>query len=137
MFRHNWGFISPPYEVWRNIMLIPDHQDSLWLVAVAGDGAPDDPVVGLCLCKPHGDGAGWIDSFAVHADWRRRGLGSALLRRGFQTLRAHGFAAAELGVDSENATNAVALYERAGMHAYRRYLFYRKVLRGDPDLIRK
>jgi hypothetical protein len=31
----------------------------------------------------------------------------------------------------------VALYERAGMHVYRRYLIFRKALRGDPGLIWK
>jgi mycothiol synthase len=136
MFREHWGFISPPYEVWLNFMFPPDHQDALWLVAVAGDGAPDDPIVGLCLCMHHrDDGAGWVDALGVRADRRKRGLGSALLRRGFQTLQAHGFTRAGLSVDSENATNAVALYERAGMHVQRRYLIFRKALRGDPALI--
>jgi ribosomal protein S18 acetylase RimI-like enzyme len=138
MFRHNWGFVAPPYEVWQNIWLDARHQDALWLVAVAGDGAPGDPIVGLCLCKPKGDDQpqmGWVDSLAVRADWRKRGLGSALLRRGFQTLQAHGFTSIELGVDSENVTNAVALYERAGMHACYRHLFLRKALRGDPGAI--
>jgi mycothiol synthase len=136
MFRDHWGFISPPYEVWQNFMFPSNHQDSLWLVAVAGDGEADDPIVGQCLCMPHRDhDMGWVDSLAVRADWRKRGLGSALLRRGFQTLQAHGFSRAGLSVDSENTTNAVALYERAGMHVYRRYLIFRKALRGDPELI--
>jgi mycothiol synthase len=138
MFREHWGFISPPYEVWLNFMFPPDHQDSRWLVAVAGDGAPDDPIVGLCLCMHHrDDDLGWVDALCVRADWRRRGLGSALLRQGFHTLRAHGFTCAGLSVDSENATNAVALYERAGMHVRRRYLIFRKALRGDQELIWK
>jgi mycothiol synthase len=79
MFRDHWGFVSPPYDVWQNFMFPPNHQDSLWLVAVAGNGSPDDPIVGQCLCMHHqADDMGWVDSLAVRADWRKRGLGSAL-----------------------------------------------------------
>jgi ribosomal protein S18 acetylase RimI-like enzyme len=66
----------------------------------------------------------------VRENYRGHGLGSALLQQGFRVLQAHGFTAAELDVDSENTSNAVALYERAGMTADRCYLTYRKVLRG-------
>jgi ribosomal protein S18 acetylase RimI-like enzyme len=56
----------------------------------------------------------------VRVPWRRRGLGEALLRSAFDALHARGFRRAGLGVDAENATGAVALYERAGMHVVRR-----------------
>jgi ribosomal protein S18 acetylase RimI-like enzyme len=140
MFRDNWGMVSPPYEVWQSIMLDAHHQDSLWLIAVVGEGGPDDPVIGLCLSRPMGEDhpdTGYIDSLAVRSDWRGCGLGSTLLRRGFQTIRAHGFTHAQLSVDSENQTNAVALYEKAGMHVNRRYLIYRKAVRGDTNGIWK
>ncbi|HML23018.1 MAG TPA: hypothetical protein PKD09_15300, partial [Aggregatilinea sp.] len=58
-----------------------------------------------------------------------RGLGSTLLRHGLLALRKRGFAAAGLEVDSENDSNAVALYERAGMFVQRCYLLFDKLLR--------
>jgi ribosomal protein S18 acetylase RimI-like enzyme len=66
-------------------------------------------------------GLGWIGSLGVRPGWRRRGLGEALLRVSFAAFAEHGLARAGLGVDTENPTGALALYERAGMHAVRRY----------------
>ena len=44
--------------------------------------------------------------------------------------RARGALYATLHVDSANKTNAVGLYERAGMHVHNRVLVYRKTLRA-------
>ncbi|MBN1681800.1 MAG: GNAT family N-acetyltransferase [Anaerolineae bacterium] len=130
IFRDNWGYIAPPFDVWQTIMReeVP-FDPALWLVAVS----TSNQIVGLCLPRAKGaehPGVGWLDTVGVRATYRQRGLGSALLRHGLRTLREHGFTAAELEVDSENRTNAVALYERAGMHVQKRYLIHRKVLRG-------
>lgn len=128
IFRDNWGYIEPPFDIWESFMFPPDHSDSLWIVAMDGD-----TIAGLCLCNPKHDdpAAGWINTVGVRASYRRQGLGSALLGRGLAALQTHGFSAAELEVDSENRSNAVALYERAGMHVKRRYLIYQKMLRGS------
>ena len=63
---------------------------------------------------------GWVDTLAVRRPWRRRGLGLALLLHSFRELRARGRERVGLGVDGENTTGAVRLYERAGMHVARR-----------------
>ena len=65
----------------------------------------------------------------VRRPWRRRGLGTALLRHSFRELRARGCERARLMVDGENLTGAVQLYERAGMHVARRAERYWKELR--------
>ncbi len=137
IFRDNWGYTPPPFELWQEISLKEfPFGGSMWLIAVDSAGQ----IVGLCLPRPKSfDDAsiGWIDSVGVRASYRRRGLGSILLRHGFRVLREHGFTTAELEVDSENSTNAVALYERARMHTYRCYLVHRKAIRGDQSLIWK
>ncbi|MBN1430573.1 MAG: GNAT family N-acetyltransferase [Anaerolineae bacterium] len=128
IFKDNWGFTKLPFDVWSHFSFGTHLDESLWLVAMDGDR-----IVGLSLCSPWGEhepDLGWIASVGVRTDWRKRGLASALLRRSFHILREHGFAAAGLDVDSENQTNAVALYERAGMHVYRRYLIFHKTLEG-------
>ena len=63
---------------------------------------------------------GWVGVLAVRRPWRRRGLGEALLRESFALFAERGKRAAGLGVDAENTTGAVALYERVGMHVVRR-----------------
>ena len=57
---------------------------------------------------------------AVRRPWRRRGLGLALLRHSFRDFARRGATRVGLGVDAENTTGAVRLYERAGMRAVRR-----------------
>jgi ribosomal protein S18 acetylase RimI-like enzyme len=63
---------------------------------------------------------GWVRILAVRARWRRRGLGEALLRTAFRDHFDRGLRRVGLGVDSDNPTGAVSLYDRIGMHvAYR------------------
>jgi len=54
-------------------------------------------------------------------EWRRRGIGKALLRRAFAELAGRGSREVRLGVDTKNVHGAIALYEGVGMSTYRRY----------------
>lgn len=86
---------------------------SLWLLAWHGDD-----LVGSVLAYPErGADAtlGWVGTLSVRREFRRRGLGDALLRRGFRALYDQGRQRIGLGVDAENPTGALGLYERAGM----------------------
>jgi ribosomal protein S18 acetylase RimI-like enzyme len=92
---------------------------AFWFLAWDGD-----ELAGFNLAYPErvGEpGCGWIGTLGVRPAWRRRGLGEALLRVSFAALAAHGLKRAGLGVDTENPTGALGLYERAGMRAVRRY----------------
>ena len=62
---------------------------------------------------------GWIGTLGVRPAWRRRGLGEALLRAAFAELFARGRRRVGLGVDTENVTGALRLYERVGMRPIR------------------
>jgi ribosomal protein S18 acetylase RimI-like enzyme len=62
------------------------------------------------------DSLGWVGTLGVRAPWRRRGLGEALLRTAFRSLFERGLRRVGLGVDPENVTGALDLYERVGMH---------------------
>lgn len=132
-FRENWGILHEPFDLWQQIRFGTRFDPALWLVAWDGD-----QIAGLCLgLQPAEgqDGIGWVETLAVRKDWRGRGIGSALLRHGFRVLQEQGYPLADLEVDSENRTNAVGLYERAGMRVHRRFPILRKALRGDPALI--
>ena len=78
-----------------------------------------------------GDGGRPRSNRDARRQWRKQGLGSALLTHSFALFQERGYIRAGLGVDASSLTNAVALYERAGMHVHSRYLLYRKMLRGD------
>jgi ribosomal protein S18 acetylase RimI-like enzyme len=62
----------------------------------------------------------------VRRPWRRQGLAHALLRQCFAEYQRRGWQHVDLGVDSDSSTQAVALYERAGMHVRARQLYYRR-----------
>jgi mycothiol synthase len=62
---------------------------------------------------------GWISVLAVGPPWRRRGLGEALLRSALCALHARGVRRVGLGVDTQNETGALRLYERIGMRVVR------------------
>jgi ribosomal protein S18 acetylase RimI-like enzyme len=85
-------------------------------------------MVGAVICYPEPYG-GYVDQLAVRRPWRRRGLGSLLLLTAFAALRERGCPEAVLGVDSDNPSGAVGLYERLGMRRSTTHDFYEKVLR--------
>jgi mycothiol synthase len=131
-FADHWGFERDSYEEWEQQTLKhPQNDFSLWLVASDGD-----QIAGLCLNRagegddPH---MAWVWVLGVRRAWRRQGLGEALLRTSFARFQARGFERAGLMVDSSNPTNAVALYERVGMHVQRSKQVYHKMLRGDQE----
>jgi mycothiol synthase len=94
------------------------HDPLLW--ALAWDG----PTLAGCSLAYAGRGSdaalGWIGTLGVLPPWRGRGLGEALLRTSFRDLRARGLRRAGLGVDAQNVTNALRLYERVGMRQVQR-----------------
>lgn len=86
---------------------------ALWVLAWDGD-----ELAGSALSYPvHGSDTelGWVANLAVRPPWRRRGLGGALLLSAFARLYDRGLRRVGLGVDSQNVTGALRLYERVGM----------------------
>ena len=63
---------------------------------------------------------GWVGQLGVRRPWRRRGVATALLVRSMEAFRAAGLEAATLGVDAENRTGALGVYERVGFRPIRR-----------------
>lgn len=122
------------YDDWYQHYVDPKrYNPDLWLVAWAGD-----QVAGVCINQPWGEddpGLCWVGRLGVLRPWRGRGLGSALLRQAFYVAQQQGYERAALGVRADSST-AIALYTRAGMEVYSRYAHYRKVLRGDPAVIK-
>ena len=123
-FADHWSFHREPYDEWRHWGFHDGFDAALWFVVEDG---PE--VAAVCLCRsfvPSDPGLGWVSVLGVRQPWRRRGLARALLLHSFRELRARGRARAGLGVDAENTTGAVGLYEDVGMHVARRSDTYEK-----------
>ena len=63
---------------------------------------------------------GWVGQIGVRRPWRGRGLATALLVGSMRAFATAGMDAAILGVDTENPTGAVGVYERVGFRPVRR-----------------
>ena len=136
-FRDHRGYVEEPFETgfrrWRHVNEEdPDFDPTLWFVAL--DGAR---IAGFAICKPtttDDPDAGWIHQLGVPRDWRRQGLGHALLLHCFGAFYRRGKARAALMVDATSLTGATRLYEKAGMHVVRQHVTYQQELRPGRDL---
>lgn len=115
-FADHWGFRPSPYETFEAEMYgAEDWDPSLAHLAVV-DGQVVGHVVALSFA-----GDGYVAVLGVVPGWRGRGIAKALLRRAFAELARRGHREVRLGVDAQNPTGAVALYEGVGMTPYRAY----------------
>jgi mycothiol synthase len=125
-FADHWEFTPSTWENWSHYMLDESFDPELWLLARDGD-----EVAGVCLCRAEAagrPGVGYVRILGVRPPWRRRGLGRALLLEAFSRFRQRGSHAAALGVDGENTTGAVRLYESVGMRVEHRADIYERRL---------
>jgi GNAT superfamily N-acetyltransferase len=127
-FRDHWDHAEPVEGDFERFFNDPNIDTSMWQVAWDGD-----EVAGLVINsiipvenEETGELVGWLDSVATRRPWRGRGVASALIARSLAVLRERGMEIASLGVDVENPTGALGLYESFGFRPTRRWAFYRK-----------
>jgi mycothiol synthase len=124
-FEDHWEHSRLPFEEWEHRMMREGFDPALWFFAEDGG-----EIAGIALCREHeGErGLGWVSVLGVRKQWRRRGLGRALLLHCFHEFQGRGFHAAALGVDAASLTGANRLYESAGMYVARQSDVYEKTL---------
>lgn len=120
-FRDQQDYVVPIEEHYYAWIADPDLDPSMWLVAWAGD-----QVAGAAINVIHRGSWGETDDLFVRRPWRKQGLGRALLAGSLRLFKARGLANAGLGVDAENSSGALGLYERVGYRVYQRVAAYRK-----------
>jgi mycothiol synthase len=136
-FRDHFGFVEEPYEegLKRFAHFMTEYEGfdpSLWFLAMDGE-----ELAGICLCRPQAyddPNMGYVNSLGVRRQWRKRGLGLALLRHAIGVFYHRGVRKAGLGVDAENLTGALRLYEKAGMHIHMAFDIYEKEIRPGVEI---
>jgi mycothiol synthase len=133
-FRDHWGRAEPLESDFERWFATPGNDPASWQVAWAGDEVAGSvmPFVFAEENETLGLSRGWLEHISVRRPWRRRGLASALIVRALRDLRDRGLAEAALGVDAENLSGAVSLYEGLGFRRARTGVAYRKTLIVDP-----
>jgi GNAT superfamily N-acetyltransferase len=71
---------------------------------------------------------GWVAELAVRRAWRKRGVATALLCATMHAFKAEGLDYATLGVDTENPSGALRLYERVGFRPVKRFVQLEKAV---------
>lgn len=123
-FEDEWGYHQPPFEEWKRERLeAPETDTSLWFIVREGE-----EIAAVARCDPKREGGGWVGALGVRKPWRKRGLGLALLQHTFVEFHRRGESHVGLGVDTQNATGATRLYERAGMRVINEDVVYEKDL---------
>jgi mycothiol synthase len=129
-FRDHWGYIPEPEEEFQKMLVSPTFDPSLWRVAWEGD-----QVAGMVLSfintaenLEFKRKRGYTEGISVRRPWRRRGLARALICLSLHALKERGMQHAALGVDSQNISGALRVYEWCGFRVIKQDTFYRKPL---------
>jgi mycothiol synthase len=131
-FEDHWGGFDASDAAFEAWLTRPDHDPGLWVAAWDGDeiaGAVTNTIF-AAENAAFGRAQGWMETVFVRRPWRRRGVGAALVARALLRLRDAGMTEAGLGVDSDNPSGALALYERAGFTIHMRSVAFRKPMQA-------
>jgi mycothiol synthase len=129
-FRDHWGHHEMGEEAFRQTFDQEETDTDLWVVAwdrneVAG-------VVETWSWPTENERLhvrrGWLERISVRRPWRRRGLGRAVTAAALCKVREAGMDEAMLGVDAQNPTGALGLYESLGFTVFRRSMAYGRPL---------
>ena len=124
------GYAEPQegdFERWRRTHLFQPH---LWQVGWDGD-RPAGSVLNYVdenYNETFGKKRGYTEDITVGRDWRRRGLARALIARSMRMFKDMGMNEAALGVDTQNPTGALQLYESLGYRVTHQGATWRKSL---------
>ena len=129
-FEDHWGRAERTDADFEGWFAIRELDTDRWQVAWDGD-----EVAGSVMAFVFGDenavlgiSRGWLEHISVRREWRRRGLASALIARSLRDLRDQGLEEAALGVDAENVSGALRVYDALGFRRHRTSRWYRKPL---------
>jgi len=135
-FRDHFGYIEEPFEEglarFKHFMLGEGSDPSLWFLAMHGD-----EIAGICICRPKAyddPDMGYVNILGVRRASRKRGVGLALLQHSFGEFHRRGKRKVGLGVDAENLTGALRLYEKAGMRVHLAFDLFEKTVRSGREI---
>lgn len=130
-FIDHWNHYDLTLEDYRYHVSEPNYRQDFNLIAVSGEGT----FAAFCYCSinpqdnlRNGCNDGWIALLGTRRGFRHQGIGRAMLISGLQRLRAAGVDTAKLGVDADNPSGALQLYESVGFRKEYTSIIYRKEL---------
>ncbi|MDQ2688689.1 MAG: GNAT family N-acetyltransferase [Chloroflexota bacterium] len=127
-FRDHWGGSDESLDAMQRVLDDPDTDTSLWLIAWDGDEVAAGVWNAIRGVENEALGLrrGWLESVFTRRPWRKRGLARALITRSLELLRERGMTSAALGVDADNPSGALGLYESTGFEIHDRFIEMRR-----------
>ena len=129
-FQDHWGGFDASEAAFRRWVEGPHWQRELCVVAWDGDEIAGGVVNTIYAEENEALGVkrGRLDSVFTRRAWRKRGLARALIARSLHLLAAQGLDNAALGVDADNPSGALGLYESFGFRVMQRGQAWRRPL---------
>lgn len=126
-FQDHWGGFDSSDEALQRWIDQPSFDPSLWVIAYDGDEVAAGVINAIHPEENEALGVrhGWLHSVFTRRAWRRRGLARALIARSLVLLKERGMDHGMLGVDADNPTGALGLYEGIGFSVAERSMAWR------------
>lgn len=121
-FQDTWGYTKKDGLTWISQKKADGYDLSIWLI-VWKDAHP----VGFLMSRMQDDGL-FIDLLGVKREYRKHGIGKALLLHTFGLSYERNQKTILLYVDSDSLTNANRLYQKVGMTPHSQTAVYMKQL---------
>lgn len=130
-FRDHWGFVEPTeadYDSWLNdpVTFTPELWQIAWDPATGQVAGQVKGFIHPAENERFGRRRGWCEFISVRRPWRQRGLARALIARTLRVFKEQGMTEAALGVDTQNLSGALRVYEACGFRPVKRSATYRK-----------
>ena len=127
-FQDHWGYSPAKEQDYVRWLNDSNFDPSLWQVAWEGD-----QVAGMVLNylnepenAEYQRKRGYTEDICVRRRWRKLGLATALITCSLKMFKAMGMTEAALGVDTQNLSGALRLYESVGFRSVKKHMTYRK-----------
>jgi len=126
-FIDHWNPHPTTVEIHKHWLTHAKYRPELDFIATASDGT----IAAFCFCwidpednerKNRKDG--WVELLGTRRGHRKIGLGKAILLAGMRKLKDEGMNRAVLGVDAQNPTGALGLYESVGFYPDKKGITY-------------
>ncbi|MHA7154990.1 GNAT family N-acetyltransferase [Arthrobacter sp. TMN-50] len=133
-FQDHWGSEPRDEESWRHTVTHPEFRPE-WSLAVVDEATGEVAAYQLASFDSAsrellGHTEGYTDLLGVRRNWRGLRLAPALLAEAMRRFKADGMEHAGLGVDTENPSGALGLYERLGYEPTHRVRVYELPIEG-------
>lgn len=129
-FRDHWGARDWDESNFQEWQAQPFFNPALWQVAWEGS----EVAGGVLTFINHEENVqynrhrGYTETIFTRRPWRRRGLARALIAQSLKVQKAQGMTQSALGVDSQNRSGALHLYQSMGFQVAKHGSTYRKPL---------